>query len=531
MAAPPTEHEILDVNRRYHDVAADEYDAKWGISFGEIGRRQVLGKLTQAARAAARAVRALAGDRRRDRLLHAEPDAGGRRARGHLHGHQPRDAGHARATTRRRWASTVETVACDAAELPFDGRDVRPRARPRRAAPPAGPRPRVRRVPPGAQAGRDAVLRRRAVAARATASPPCPKRAAVRPRRCGAARCARRRRARSTATRATPRPSMRWRGGRRARVRPGRPRGPGARRGLHRRPRARRGAAGELVRLVQPHARGERRAAATSPGAGSSTPTAATSCCSASTGGVLEPRLPPRIFYNLMLAARKPATEPSPSAGPRARSTCCATRARSSTRGSGRSRSSSPTRSSGSTPRRWSRVGISRCCVGDRAARPPQARSPTRSAACSAPACACSSRCAPASRRATSCRGCSTQRGARDRVRRLGGRSGARSSASSSRALYRADPEWVRHPAVRRDDGRGDARLGAAVRVRAAVYAVLILRDKVGCARGRAHRAWAGPRSPCCSSSYRYVPRRLAQLGATDPHAARAAVARTFACR
>jgi ubiquinone/menaquinone biosynthesis C-methylase UbiE len=47
MAAPPTEHEILDVNRRYHDVAADSYDAKWGISFGEIGHRQVLGKVAK----------------------------------------------------------------------------------------------------------------------------------------------------------------------------------------------------------------------------------------------------------------------------------------------------------------------------------------------------------------------------------------------------------------------------------------------------------------------------------------------------
>ena len=47
MAAPPTEHEILDVNRRYHDVAAESYDAKWGISFGEIGHQQVLGKITK----------------------------------------------------------------------------------------------------------------------------------------------------------------------------------------------------------------------------------------------------------------------------------------------------------------------------------------------------------------------------------------------------------------------------------------------------------------------------------------------------
>jgi ubiquinone/menaquinone biosynthesis C-methylase UbiE len=47
MVAPPTEHEILDVNRRYHDVAAISYDSKWGISFGEIGHQQVLGKITK----------------------------------------------------------------------------------------------------------------------------------------------------------------------------------------------------------------------------------------------------------------------------------------------------------------------------------------------------------------------------------------------------------------------------------------------------------------------------------------------------
>jgi len=37
--------EIRDVNTRYHDVAAAGYDAKWGIDFGEIGQAQVLGKL------------------------------------------------------------------------------------------------------------------------------------------------------------------------------------------------------------------------------------------------------------------------------------------------------------------------------------------------------------------------------------------------------------------------------------------------------------------------------------------------------
>lgn len=48
MTAPPTAAEIRDVNTRYHDVAADDYDAKWGIDFGESGRRQVLSKLRKA---------------------------------------------------------------------------------------------------------------------------------------------------------------------------------------------------------------------------------------------------------------------------------------------------------------------------------------------------------------------------------------------------------------------------------------------------------------------------------------------------
>ncbi len=47
MPAPATAPEILDVNRRYHDVAAQEYDAKWGISFTEVGRKQVVGKLSK----------------------------------------------------------------------------------------------------------------------------------------------------------------------------------------------------------------------------------------------------------------------------------------------------------------------------------------------------------------------------------------------------------------------------------------------------------------------------------------------------
>jgi ubiquinone/menaquinone biosynthesis C-methylase UbiE len=40
--------EIRDVNARYHDVAASDYDRKWGISYGAQGRAQVLGKLGRA---------------------------------------------------------------------------------------------------------------------------------------------------------------------------------------------------------------------------------------------------------------------------------------------------------------------------------------------------------------------------------------------------------------------------------------------------------------------------------------------------
>jgi SAM-dependent methyltransferase len=45
MEALLTADEIRDVNTRYHDVAADSYDSKWGIDFGEIGQGQVMGKL------------------------------------------------------------------------------------------------------------------------------------------------------------------------------------------------------------------------------------------------------------------------------------------------------------------------------------------------------------------------------------------------------------------------------------------------------------------------------------------------------
>ena len=39
---------IRDVNVRYHDLAAEHYDSKWGINYNEVGQAQVTGKLRKA---------------------------------------------------------------------------------------------------------------------------------------------------------------------------------------------------------------------------------------------------------------------------------------------------------------------------------------------------------------------------------------------------------------------------------------------------------------------------------------------------
>ena len=83
MEAPRTDEDIRDVNTRYHDVAADSYDAKWGIDFGEPGQAQVLMKLRKVVGQARRSPRGF------DRSLEIgagtgyfslEPPAGGRRS-------------------------------------------------------------------------------------------------------------------------------------------------------------------------------------------------------------------------------------------------------------------------------------------------------------------------------------------------------------------------------------------------------------------------------------------------------------------
>jgi len=44
----PTPEKIRAANVRYHDLAAEHYDSKWGINYGDVGRAQVLGKLWKA---------------------------------------------------------------------------------------------------------------------------------------------------------------------------------------------------------------------------------------------------------------------------------------------------------------------------------------------------------------------------------------------------------------------------------------------------------------------------------------------------
>jgi SAM-dependent methyltransferase len=118
MAAPGTTEEILDVNRRYHDVAAAEYDAKWGVDFGEVGRAQVLGKVEK-----------LLGRRPGPFARSLEIGAGtgyfslNLMQAGVVSAAVCTDVSPGMLTTLRgnaeRLGLTVETAPCDAAALPF----------------------------------------------------------------------------------------------------------------------------------------------------------------------------------------------------------------------------------------------------------------------------------------------------------------------------------------------------------------------------------------------------------------------------
>jgi SAM-dependent methyltransferase len=45
---PGPAEDIRDANVRYHDLAAEHYDSKWGIGYDEVGQAQVAGKLRKA---------------------------------------------------------------------------------------------------------------------------------------------------------------------------------------------------------------------------------------------------------------------------------------------------------------------------------------------------------------------------------------------------------------------------------------------------------------------------------------------------
>ena len=119
MAAPDTTDEILDVNRRYHDVAAAEYDAKWGVDFGDVGRAQVLGKVEK-----------LLGRRPGPFARSLEIGAGtgyftlNLMQEGVVEAAVCADVSPGMLATLRANADRLgldpETVACDAAALPFD---------------------------------------------------------------------------------------------------------------------------------------------------------------------------------------------------------------------------------------------------------------------------------------------------------------------------------------------------------------------------------------------------------------------------
>jgi SAM-dependent methyltransferase len=119
MAAPATPEAIHDVNVRYHDAAADHYDVKWGVDFGEVGRAQVLGK-----------VRKLLGPRPGPFARSLEIGAGtgyftlNLLAAGVLGSAVATDISPGMLAALERNASAlgldVETEACEAEDLPFD---------------------------------------------------------------------------------------------------------------------------------------------------------------------------------------------------------------------------------------------------------------------------------------------------------------------------------------------------------------------------------------------------------------------------
>ena len=313
MPASPsaTPEHIKDVNTRYHDAAADEYDAKWGIDFGAVGQRQVRLKLVKA-------LGGLDGERFGDAL-----EIGSGTGYFSLNLVQLGVVERLTATDispgmLKRLAATAEalgldgvtTVATEAEQLPFEdesfdlvfGHAVLHHIPDLDRA--------FARVPPGAAAGRDDRLRRRALALR---RPPGGAAEARRPaRRAGLAAAGRRRGARACRKPSSPR-ATRWRA--RSTSTPSRRLTCGgccATRGFEQRrvggEELLANAWGWGLRTVESSAEPEsipfrwRRFAFSSYIALQKVDTS-----------VLEPRLPAELFYNLLVSGRKPG---DPARGP-----------------------------------------------------------------------------------------------------------------------------------------------------------------------------------------------------------------------
>ena len=226
MPASPTatpEH-IKDVNTRYHDAAADEYDAKWGIDFGADRPGAGAREAGQGARRPSRRARSATRSR-------SAPGTGyfslnllqlGLIERADRDRHLARDARRAASAPPTELGLEVETVAHRGRAAAVRGRELRPRLRPR--GPPPHPRPRARPSPsstaccaPAARSPSAASPRATATGSRRCRSAPALL-AAPAWRRAGRRRRGAARRRPST----TRRPRARARG-RRPRLRPRRP--------------------------------------------------------------------------------------------------------------------------------------------------------------------------------------------------------------------------------------------------------------------------------------------------------------------
>ena len=308
MPASPTatpEH-IKDVNTRYHDAAADEYDAKWGIDFGATGQEQVRLKL----------VKALGGRRRaqlRRRRWRSAPAPATSRSTCCSSGVIERlTATDISPGMLKRLAATaealgleVETVATEAEELPFEDESFdlvfghavlhhipdldRAFAEFRRVLRPGGAI--AFAGEPSRYGDRLAALPKRA----GLLAAPAWRRADRRP---AARRVAEAEQSDGHALEGEVDVHAFAPADLRRLLRDA---------GFERAPRRRRGAARQRLGLGPAHGRVERRARIGLLAAGAASPSAATSPCRRSTRRLLEPHLPAELFYNLLVSGRKPA--------------------------------------------------------------------------------------------------------------------------------------------------------------------------------------------------------------------------------